>query len=75
MATLTAAELRQYLQVMKDLGVREFHWGDMRIEFGPAQEETRPPGFRQPAVREAKTLFENAALWPGGQPPKFPGQE
>lgn len=75
MAALTAAQLREYLQVMKDLGVRKFHWGELYVELGPQDAtEARPVPTRAKA-EAMKTLFENPSLWPGGAPPKFPGQE
>lgn len=71
---LTPDELKAYLRVMREEGVRRFQWGDWAVEMGPEQEAAQPREKQGKGFQAPKTLFQNASLWPGGVPPKFPGE-
>jgi hypothetical protein len=78
---LTPEQLSGYLELLRSLGVEEFEGLGFHVKFSayelPSTESeavVREPKQR-PAVTKPPSLWESPELWPGGEPPKFPGKE
>ena len=75
-------QLDAFLMVLKDNGVEEFSGFGIHVRFIVDEVEEEEVQQTKPQVAEVRNekapvednnVWRNPALWPGGMPPKFPG--
>lgn len=67
-------QLKQLLELLRDLGVTEFQDERIHVRF-----TADPPSLSTDEVLrepdpEPRTVWRSPKLWPGGEPPSFPGK-
>ena len=67
-------ETREFLQMLRDLGVTHWDSEAFTVRFGPVYEEQELPqadSVKGQGIPQRRTMFEEESLWPGGQIPRF----
>lgn len=77
---MTAEQVQAWLQMLKAEGVEEFEGCGFHVRFGPGAAIPRhavsvDPPQRPSVVKQPHSMWEDPHLWPGGEPPRFQGEE
>ncbi len=64
-------DLKEKLQILKDLGVGEYSCAEFRVVFNPVAPQMVAEDVTYPDKPEPKAMWHTEKLWPGGKPPEF----
>lgn len=69
-------QLEAFLLMLKDLNVKEYSHDNegFHVEFFQSAPESTDDFIQHAPSKPLKNNFEHPALWPNGEPPKFPGK-
>lgn len=68
---LTPDMLDAYLRILRDNGVVEFLGQGFHVRFTPVISEAPVVPHQHEDGKPSRSMWENEALWPGGEPPTF----
>lgn len=79
MENIDGAKLQALLDMLVECGVEEFEGAGIHVRFTPGlftpDKQVTPEEMPEREKPAPRSLWEMPTLWPGGEPPKFPGDK